>query len=254
MHPARHDLLLDGNELTVAEITQITGMPQSHMSTHPGKLREAGVMRDRPAGTSTYYALNAAAMPEQVQRLWNLVAETGDEALLRTYFPRDHREVLADPEVTPLAIDGSPVPGAKTRPSFGRSSGGFYFWARRSTSAWACFRAARRRASSSPCWPCASPTCWCWTADQPPRFGGHPRAGGCAQDLCRDGGVRLARPLVRERAGDAHGGNHQDGPRGFSGTYAAYLAKPAVLQRDGDHPIARRPLPLVCRAQCRRFR
>jgi 2-polyprenyl-3-methyl-5-hydroxy-6-metoxy-1,4-benzoquinol methylase len=76
-------VLLDGNELSVAEITQITGMPQSRVSTHLGKLREAGVLRDRPAGASTYYALNDAAMPEQARRLWNLVAETRDEALLR---------------------------------------------------------------------------------------------------------------------------------------------------------------------------
>ena len=76
-------VLLDGNELSVAEITQITGMPQSRVSTHLGKLREAGVLHDRPAGASTYYALNDAAMPEQVRRLWNLVAETRDEALLR---------------------------------------------------------------------------------------------------------------------------------------------------------------------------
>jgi len=67
----------------VAEITQITGMPQSRVSTHLGKLREAGVLHDRPAGASTYYAVNEAAMPEQVRRLWNLVAETRDEALLR---------------------------------------------------------------------------------------------------------------------------------------------------------------------------
>jgi SAM-dependent methyltransferase len=76
-------VLLDGNELSVAEITQITGMPQSRVSTHLGKLREAGVLRDRPAGASTYYVLNDAAMPDQARRLWDLVAETRDEALLR---------------------------------------------------------------------------------------------------------------------------------------------------------------------------
>jgi SAM-dependent methyltransferase len=45
-----------GNELSVAEITQITGMPQSRVSTHLAKLREAGVLRDRHEGASTYYA------------------------------------------------------------------------------------------------------------------------------------------------------------------------------------------------------
>jgi len=76
-------VLLDGNELSVAEITQVTQMPQSRVSTHLGKLREAGVLRDRHAGASTYYAINDEAMPDQVRRLWNMVAETRDESLLR---------------------------------------------------------------------------------------------------------------------------------------------------------------------------
>ena len=75
--------LLDGNELSVAEITQITEMPQSRVSTHLGKLREAGVLRDRREGASTFYAINEVAMPELIRRLWNLVAETRDEPLLR---------------------------------------------------------------------------------------------------------------------------------------------------------------------------
>src|ERR1039457_3602910 len=75
--------LLDGNELSVAEITQITELPQSRVSTHLGKLREAGVLRDRHAGASTYYAINDEAMPDLVRRLWTLVAETRDESLLR---------------------------------------------------------------------------------------------------------------------------------------------------------------------------
>jgi ArsR family transcriptional regulator len=83
--------LLDGNELSVAEITQITGLPQSRVSTHLGKLREAQVLRDRHEGASTYYAINDAAMPEQVRRLWTMVAETRDEPLLR-----DDRERCLD--------------------------------------------------------------------------------------------------------------------------------------------------------------
>ena len=83
--------LLDGNELSVAEITQITGLPQSRVSTHLGKLRAAEVLRDRHEGASTYYAVNDAAMPQQVRRLWTMVAETRDEPLLR-----DDRERCLD--------------------------------------------------------------------------------------------------------------------------------------------------------------
>ncbi len=77
-------ILLDGNELSVAEITQITELPQSRVSTHLGKLREAGVLRDRRAGASTYYALNEGTMPERARRLWDLVAQDRDEPLLRS--------------------------------------------------------------------------------------------------------------------------------------------------------------------------
>jgi len=70
--------LLDGNELSVAEITQVTRMVQSRVSTHLGKLREAGVLRDRHQGTSTYYALNES-MPETALRLWQLVDANRDE-------------------------------------------------------------------------------------------------------------------------------------------------------------------------------
>ena len=76
-------MLLDGNQLSVAEITQITEMPQSRVSTHLGKLREAGVLRDRHEGASTFYAINDAAMPEPVRRVWVVVAESRDEALQR---------------------------------------------------------------------------------------------------------------------------------------------------------------------------
>jgi len=77
-------MLLDGNQLSVAEITQITEMPQSRVSTHLGKLRDASILRDRHEGTSTYYTLNDIAMPEKTRRLWNLVAESCDEPLLKS--------------------------------------------------------------------------------------------------------------------------------------------------------------------------
>ena len=75
--------LLDGNELSVAEITEVTGLPQSRVSTHLGKLREAGVLRDRRQGASTFYTLSDATMPDPARRLWSLVAESRDEPLMR---------------------------------------------------------------------------------------------------------------------------------------------------------------------------
>src|SRR5262247_3337784 len=84
--------LLERDELTVAEITRITELPQSRVSTHLGKLREAGVLRDRREGASTYYSMNDGAMPAEARRLWNLVGTGLDEPLLRA--DRDRCEAL----------------------------------------------------------------------------------------------------------------------------------------------------------------
>jgi SAM-dependent methyltransferase len=72
--------LLDGNELSVAEITQVVRMVQSRVSTHLGRLLHAGLLRDRRQGTKVYYSLNESGMSETAQRLWHLIAENRDEA------------------------------------------------------------------------------------------------------------------------------------------------------------------------------
>ncbi len=65
-------LLVDG-ELTVAELTSITELSQSRVSTHLGRLKESGLLRDRRVGTSTYYALREDTMPEEARSLWRLI-------------------------------------------------------------------------------------------------------------------------------------------------------------------------------------
>ena len=74
--------LLAQQELTVAELTDITQLAQSRVSTHLGKLREAGVLRDRKAGASTYYSLNDGAMPLEARKLWSLVVGDVKDAVL----------------------------------------------------------------------------------------------------------------------------------------------------------------------------
>src|SRR5262245_14763126 len=84
--------LLSDEELTVAELVAITELPQSRVSTHLGKLRETGFVRDRPDGTSSYYAINEGAMPREAAEVWHTVrAELGD-ALLSA--DRERRERL----------------------------------------------------------------------------------------------------------------------------------------------------------------
>lgn len=74
--------LLAREELTVAELTQITQVTQSRVSTHLGKLREAGVVRDRKAGASSFYSLNDASMPAEARKVWELVRESTRDPLI----------------------------------------------------------------------------------------------------------------------------------------------------------------------------
>src|SRR5687767_12662761 len=74
--------LLAREELAVTELTSITELPQSRVSTHLARLRDAGLLRDRKAGASTYYAMNEAAMPEAARRVWELVRTQVSDAVL----------------------------------------------------------------------------------------------------------------------------------------------------------------------------
>lgn len=72
--------LLEHEELAVAEIVQVTGLTQSRVSTHLGKLREAGLLRDRREGASTFYRVRES-LPV-AGRLWQaLRAEVQDATL-----------------------------------------------------------------------------------------------------------------------------------------------------------------------------
>ena len=64
--------LLEATELTVAEITAITELVQSRASMHLGRLREAGVLRDRKAGAATYYSFAEAALAPDAQKIWHM--------------------------------------------------------------------------------------------------------------------------------------------------------------------------------------
>ena len=73
--------LLGEHELSVAELVAVTDVPQSSVSTHLGKLRDAGLVRDRKNGTSTYYALRDD-MPKDAQSVWQLVSKQVRDAVL----------------------------------------------------------------------------------------------------------------------------------------------------------------------------
>ncbi|MEO6264634.1 MAG: metalloregulator ArsR/SmtB family transcription factor [Luteimonas sp.] len=75
--------LLEGEELTVAELSAITQLAQPRVSTHLAKLKEAGLVRDRRAGVSAYYRFDEAALDPAQRALWHSISSGSDDPLLR---------------------------------------------------------------------------------------------------------------------------------------------------------------------------
>jgi len=74
--------LLEREELTVIELTRITRAPQSRVSTHLARLREAGLVRDRRAGSASFHTLRNGDMPEEARRLWELLRTDARDPVL----------------------------------------------------------------------------------------------------------------------------------------------------------------------------
>jgi ubiquinone/menaquinone biosynthesis C-methylase UbiE/DNA-binding transcriptional ArsR family regulator len=71
-------LLLEEDELSVAELQKILGMGQSRISSHLAQLKRAGVVEDRRSGKNVYYGLRAKqernAAREKVSELIRVLA------------------------------------------------------------------------------------------------------------------------------------------------------------------------------------
>jgi SAM-dependent methyltransferase len=94
-------LLADEHELTVGELTTVTGLAQSRVSTHLARLREAGLLADRKLGASTFYTLRAGAAPARVRELWDLVRGSLGDRLLDG--DRRRRDELLSARTAPAA-------------------------------------------------------------------------------------------------------------------------------------------------------
>jgi len=73
--------LLRHRELCVTDLVRVTGIAQSRVSTHLGRLREAGYVRDRRQGAQTFYALSAEALPVAARALLDEATSSGDPTL-----------------------------------------------------------------------------------------------------------------------------------------------------------------------------
>ena len=75
-------MLLAERELNVGDLVRATGLAQSGVSTHLGRLREAGVVRDRRDGRECFYALAEGALPDAVAQLLAEVRASNDATIL----------------------------------------------------------------------------------------------------------------------------------------------------------------------------
>jgi ArsR family transcriptional regulator len=75
-------LLLDREELSVAELAAIMQLAQPRVSTHLARLKDAGLVNDRRDGVFVYYRITEAIAEPTLARLWDLLRQdTGDPLL-----------------------------------------------------------------------------------------------------------------------------------------------------------------------------
>jgi len=74
-------MLLEREELSVAELAAVTQLAQPRVSTHLAKLKEAGLVADRRAGVSVFYRLTEAN-GQPVHAIWQTLRQHADDPLL----------------------------------------------------------------------------------------------------------------------------------------------------------------------------
>lgn len=75
-------LLLDREELSVAELAAITQLAQPRVSTHLAKLREAQLVIDRREGVFVYYRLARPIPDPHLAALWDVLRGTTNDPLV----------------------------------------------------------------------------------------------------------------------------------------------------------------------------
>jgi ArsR family transcriptional regulator len=77
-------LLLEIEELSVAELSAITQLAQPRVSTHLAKLKDAGLVSDRRDGVFVYYRIATGVQDKSLDQLWQLLRKhTSDPLLLQ---------------------------------------------------------------------------------------------------------------------------------------------------------------------------
>lgn len=72
-------LLLESEALSVAELTAITGLAQSRISSHLGRLRQADLVSDERVGNATFYRADPSRFPSHTRQLWGTLLDNLDD-------------------------------------------------------------------------------------------------------------------------------------------------------------------------------
>lgn len=76
-------LLLQDHELAVAELTRITELAQSRVSTHLARLQRAALVQPRRDGSTTYYRVSPDGRAQVAGTLWELLRNQVDDVQVR---------------------------------------------------------------------------------------------------------------------------------------------------------------------------
>ena len=76
-------MLVDLEELSVAELAAITQLAQPRVSTHLAKLKEAGLVNDRRQGVFVYYRMAGKIEDSSLAALWELLRTSTSDPLVQ---------------------------------------------------------------------------------------------------------------------------------------------------------------------------
>jgi len=105
--------LLAERELCVTDLVRVTGIAQSRVSTHLGRLREAGLVHDRKNGAQTFYGLNKDGLSGTMRDVLEEATGSTDPTLLGdkkrlAELDAERREGLPESAISELERDYSP--------------------------------------------------------------------------------------------------------------------------------------------------
>jgi ArsR family transcriptional regulator len=105
--------LLADRELCVTDLVRVTGIAQSRVSTHLGRMREAGLLHGRKNGAQTFYGLDKDGLSGPVRGVLDEAIRGADPTLLGdkkrlAELEAERREGLPESAVSELERDYSP--------------------------------------------------------------------------------------------------------------------------------------------------